>query len=76
MIIRRRSGARTLALALAAAARGVRAVAQTPAMDVFLVESLRIETPSKRAAVDGELVAVASPLDYRHSPGCLRIVAP
>jgi diacylglycerol kinase family enzyme len=76
MIIRRRSGARTLALALAAAARGVDAVAQTPAMDVFLVESLRIETHSKLAAVDGELVAVASPLEYRHAPGCLRIVAP
>jgi diacylglycerol kinase family enzyme len=76
MIIRRRSGARTLALALAAAARGVSAVAQTPAMDVFLVESLRIEMHAKRAAVDGELVAVASPLEYRHAPGCLRIVAP
>ena len=76
MIIRRRSGARTLALALAAAARGVEAVAQTPAMDVFLVESLRIETHAKLATVDGELVAVASPLEYRHAPGCLRIVAP
>jgi diacylglycerol kinase family enzyme len=76
MIIRRRSGARTLALALAAAARGVDAVAQTPAMDAFLVESLRIETHAKLAAVDGELVAVASPLEYRHAPGCLRIVAP
>ena len=76
MIVRRRSGARTLALALAAAARGVDAVAQTPAMDVFLVKSLRIETHAKRAAVDGELVAVTSPLEYRHAPGCLRIVAP
>ena len=76
MIIRRRSGARTLALALAAAARGVEAVAETPAMDVFLVESLRIETHAKLATVDGELVAVASPLEYRHAPGCLRIVAP
>jgi diacylglycerol kinase family enzyme len=38
MIIRRRSGARTLALAFAAAARGVDAVAQTPALDAFIVE--------------------------------------
>ena len=34
MVVRRRSGARALAMGLAAAARGVRAVARTPAMDV------------------------------------------
>ena len=76
MVIRRRSGARTLALALAAAARGVEAVARTPALDSFLLESCRIEPRTHRAAVDGELVKVDPPLEYRHVPGCLRVVVP
>jgi len=74
MIIRRRSGARTLALALAAAARGVKAVAKTPAMDAFLVDALRIDARTHVAAVDGELVAVKQPLEYKHVPGHLRVV--
>ncbi|HEY4216392.1 MAG TPA: diacylglycerol kinase family protein [Gemmatimonadaceae bacterium] len=74
MVIRRRSGARTLATALAAAARGVGAVARTPAMDVFLVDSCQIEPRTRTAAVDGELVTVTPPLVYRHIAGQLRIV--
>ncbi|HVX41791.1 MAG TPA: diacylglycerol kinase family protein [Gemmatimonadaceae bacterium] len=76
MVIRRRSGARTLALALAAAARGVDAVARTPAMDAFLVDSCRIEPRTHTAAVDGELVKLTPPLEYRHVPGCLRVIVP
>lgn len=76
MVIRRRSGARTLALALAAAARGVDAVARTPAMDAFLVNSCRIEPRTRTAAIDGELVPVTPPLEYRHVPGCLRVIVP
>ena len=76
MVIRRRSGARTLALAFAAAARGVDAVSRTPALDSFLVESFRIESRTHRAAVDGELVKVDPPLEYRHVPGCLQVVVP
>jgi len=76
MVIRQRSGARTLALAFAAAARGVEAVARTPALDSFLVESCRIEPRTHRASVDGELVKVAPPLEYRHLAGCLRVVVP
>ena len=74
MIVRHRSGARTLALALAAAARGVKAVARTPAMDVFLVDSCRIEAHTHRAAVDGEIMPISPPLEYRHMPGHLRVV--
>ncbi|MGH9885931.1 MAG: diacylglycerol/lipid kinase family protein, partial [bacterium] len=74
MIVRRRSGARAIALALAAAARGVRAVSQTPAMDVFLVDSVRIEPRTRVIAVDGELLAMKPPLDYRYLPGHLRVV--
>lgn len=75
MVIRRRSGARALATGLAAAARGVQAVARTPAMDVFLVDACQIEPRTRIAAVDGELVKVSPPLKYRHVPGQLRVVA-
>jgi len=74
MVIRRRSGARALALALAAAARGVHAVAATPAMDAFLVDSLRIEPRTRVVSLDGELARLTPPLEYRHLPGQLRIV--
>lgn len=69
MVVRTRSGARTLALAFAAMARGVSAVAKTPAMDVFIVDQFRIEP--RRAlrdwhiATDGEIVRVAPVLEYR-----------
>ena len=76
MVIRRRSGARTLALALAAAARGVEAVARTPALDSFLVDSCRIEPRTHRASIDGELVNVEPPLEYKHVAGCLRVIVP
>jgi diacylglycerol kinase family enzyme len=74
MVVCRRSGARTLALALAAAARGVDAVAATPAMDAFLVNQCVIEPRMHVAAVDGELVPIVPPLRYRHLPRCLRVV--
>jgi diacylglycerol kinase family enzyme len=76
MVIRRRSGARTLALAFAAAARGVEAVAQTPALDSFIVDSCRIEPRTRMAAVDGELVRVSPPLEYQYVTGELRVVVP
>lgn len=76
MVIRRRSGARALALGLAAAARGVEAVAATPAMDAFFVDSVRIEPGTHVVSVDGELVQVAPVLEYKHLAGALRIVVP
>jgi diacylglycerol kinase family enzyme len=76
MVIRRRSGARALALGLAAAARGVNAVAATPAMDAFFVDSLRIEPRTHVVSLDGELVHIAPLLEYRLLAGALRIVVP
>ncbi|HVE35729.1 MAG TPA: diacylglycerol kinase family protein [Gemmatimonadaceae bacterium] len=76
MVVRRRSGARTLATGLAAAARGVKAVARTPAMDAFLVNRCRIEPRSTRLSLDGELVSLAPPFEYRHVPSHLRVVVP
>ena len=74
MVVRRRSGARALALGLAAAARGVKAVSRTPALDAFLVNSCRIERRARSVSVDGEIVQIAPPLEYRHVPGHLRVV--
>lgn len=74
MVVRRRSGARAVAMALAAAARGVHAVSSTPAMDSFLVDSLRVEPGMHVASIDGEIVNVSPPLEYRHVPGSLRVV--
>lgn len=76
MVVRRRSGARALAAGLAAAARGVEAVARTPAMDAFLVESCRIEPRTTRLSLDGELVSLTPPFEYRHIPAHLRVVVP
>lgn len=76
MVVRRRSGARALATALSAAARGVDAVAKTPAMDAFMVESCTIACRAQRIAVDGEIVSEAPPLHFRHVPGHLRVVVP
>jgi hypothetical protein len=74
MVVRRRSGARSLALALAAIARGVQAVSRTPAMDEFLVERCRIAPRARTIAVDGELITVEPPLEYRHLPECIKVV--
>lgn len=76
MVVRERSAARTLALGLAAAARGVRAVSETPALDAFFVDRCTVLPRSPRIALDGEIVEVTSPLEYRHVPGCLRVVVP
>jgi diacylglycerol kinase family enzyme len=78
MVVRSRTGGRVLALAFAAAARGVRAVSRTPAMRSFIVDHLRIEPRSPmlggRIALDGELVSVAPPLEYRFIADGLRVV--
>jgi diacylglycerol kinase family enzyme len=76
MVVRRRSGARALAAGLAAAARGVKAIARTPAVDAFLVESCSIESRTTRLSLDGELVSLTPPFEYRHVPAHLRVVVP
>lgn len=74
MVVRRRSGGRTFALGLAAATKGVRAVAKTPALDAFIANEVMVEPRVPRIAVDGEIVTVQPPLRYRHVPGHLRVV--
>ena len=78
IVVKSRSAGRTLALAFAAAARGVRAAARTPAMQSFVVDRVRIE-PRKgmlggRIGLDGEIVPMQPPLDYRFVRDGLTVV--
>jgi diacylglycerol kinase family enzyme len=74
MIVRSRTGARLASLALQTAARGVKAVARTPAMDSLIVERCTIETRSPMISVDGELISASQPLEYEFVPGLLTVV--
>jgi diacylglycerol kinase family enzyme len=80
MVLRTRSGARTLALAFAAMARGVNAVAHTPALDAFIVDRLRIEPRRKikdwHIAIDGEVIRVEPPLEYHLTRDGLSVIVP
>ena len=78
LVVRGRTRAALLAFALSAAARGVRTVSATPALDSFLVDRLRItmRRPRGNVAVDGELASIVAPLDYALHPGALTVVVP
>lgn len=76
MIVRGRTRARLVALSFAAAARGVRAVSRTPHLDSMVVDRCRIEQRHATLAVDGEIIRMESPLDYRFCRGALRLVVP
>jgi diacylglycerol kinase family enzyme len=73
-VVRHRSGAGLLALALAVAARGVESVARTPSLDAFLVQHCTVETSDTAIALDGELVTLHPPLRYVLVPGGLQVV--
>lgn len=77
MVVRSRSRARLLAIALAAVARGVDAVARTPQLDSFLVERCRVKLRRPTAvAIDGELVAMRTTLEYQLRRDALHVVCP
>ena len=76
MVVRGRTRARIVALSLAAAARGLRALSRTPHLDSYLVSNCRIEQRHSTVAVDGEVVTMVSPLEYKLGAGALRIVVP
>lgn len=74
MIVRHRTGARLASLGLQAAAKGVNAVAKTPAMDSVVVQRCTIELSNDTASSDGELITVKPPLDYEFLPDALTVV--
>jgi diacylglycerol kinase family enzyme len=77
MIVRGGTTARLVAAGLVAFARGLRALARGPLLDSFVADHVRIEMrrPHGTVAVDGELVALEAPLDYRIQRGALEVVA-
>jgi diacylglycerol kinase family enzyme len=77
MVVRSRSRARLLAIALSAAARGIQALSRTPELDSFIVERCRITVRrSLVVALDGELVAMRAPLDFELRRDALHVVCP
>ncbi len=76
LIVRGGTRARLLALGLAAAARGTRAISRTPHVDSFLVDRCTIEQRHASVSVDGEIVQISAPLNYEIDRGALRIVLP
>jgi diacylglycerol kinase family enzyme len=77
MVVRGRTRARLLAIALAAVAKGVDAVARTPQLDSFVVDRCRIKLRRPTAvAIDGELVAMRTTLEYELRRDALRVVCP
>jgi diacylglycerol kinase family enzyme len=75
MVVRGRTRAGLLALGLAAVARGVRHVSRTPKLDSFIVDHctgfLRRRGP---VAVDGEIVQLDTPLEYKLMSDALKVV--
>ena len=78
LIVRGRSRARLAAVAFAAAARGTRSVARTPALEAFIVNRFTIGMRLRhgRVATDGELTTMSAPLEYRWVPDGVQIVTP
>jgi diacylglycerol kinase family enzyme len=75
MVVRGRRRAGLLALALAAVARGVRHVSRTPKLDSFIVDQCRVFLRRRGpVAVDGEIVQLDTPLEYRLARDALKVV--
>ncbi|HEX7978534.1 MAG TPA: diacylglycerol kinase family protein [Gemmatimonadaceae bacterium] len=77
MVVRGRSRARVFAIALAAVARGVKAVARTPELDAYLVDRCRISVRRRtRVALDGEVESMPATLEYELRRDALHVVCP
>jgi diacylglycerol kinase family enzyme len=77
VVVRSQGRARLLMMALATAV-GLQKTARTRHLDSFLVEHCRIEMPRRTAqvALDGEILSIKPPLEYRLLRNALRVVAP
>ena len=77
MVVRGRSRARALSIALAAVARGVDAVAKTPELDAYLVDRCRISLRRPtRVALNRELESMQTTLEYELRRDALHVVCP
>lgn len=78
VVVREWRTARLVALSIAAATQQVALVAQTQDMDSFLVDSCLIGLGKRRQhiALDGEIVTLSTPIEYRIAHNMLTIVVP
>jgi diacylglycerol kinase family enzyme len=78
IVVRGRRRARLLALGLAAARHGPGGVSAMPEVDSFVVDHCRVAVGGRRrrvhASIDGEVLVLPTPLDYRAARGVLRVV--
>ena len=78
IVVRGGTWARLVAAGFVAAVRGNAAIARGRLADTFVVDTCRIEFRRRegRVAVDGELVEMSSPLEYRIERDALNLVVP
>lgn len=78
IVVRERRAARLVTLAIAAAARGVTRAVQTQELDSYLVDCCTIgkKSTSRKIALDGEIVTLSTPIEYRMVHDALTIVVP
>lgn len=78
LVVRQRSAARLVVLAVDAVTSGLRKVARTPELDSFLVDSCSVGLAGhrKHLSVDGEIVNLPTPFQFRFARGALKIVVP
>lgn len=78
LVVRERSPARLVVMAVDAMTGGIRKVARTPELDSFLVESCSVGLAGhrKHLSVDGEIVNMPTPFQFRIERDALKIVIP
>lgn len=77
LVVRGRSRARLVAIALNAVARGVKQLSKTPELDSFIVERCTITLRHHASvAVDGEILRMNTPLEFELRPDALYVVCP
>lgn len=78
LVVRGKTRARVMALALAAAVRGIQVVSRTPHLNSIMVDHCKIELPGgwTYVGLDGETIPLRTPLRYRIVRRALTIVAP
>lgn len=78
LVVRERSAARLVVLAVDAVTSGLRKVARTPELDSFLVDSCSVELTgrNRHLSVDGEIVRMTVPFQFRIARDALKIVVP
>ena len=77
-VLRETARARLLGRAIAVLANGMRSLMRSGSLEVHLVQEfvVHLHRPSATLALDGELVRMDAPLEFRFVENALRIVAP